>query len=53
MLKLADRDNFIKAQDVQCEKYGLNDREISRWEVEKCIVLKEEESAEFEIRSYR
>lgn len=48
--KAADGDNLIKSfQDTLCEKYGFNDREIYRWEVEKKLVLKGEEYVSFEI----
>jgi hypothetical protein len=48
--KAADGDNLIKSfQDTLCEKYGFNDREIYRWEVEKKIVKKGELYAAFEI----
>jgi hypothetical protein len=41
--KAADGDNLIKSfQDTICEKYGFNDREIYRWEIEKKIVAKGE-----------
>jgi Holliday junction resolvase RusA-like endonuclease len=49
--KTSDGDNLIKSfQDTLCEKYGFNDRDIYRWEVEKKIVPKGEEYAAFEIR---
>jgi Holliday junction resolvase RusA-like endonuclease len=48
--KASDGDNLIKSfQDALCEKYGFNDRDIYRWEVEKKIVSKGEEYAAFEI----
>ena len=48
--KASDGDNLIKSfQDTLCEKYGFNDRDIYRWEVEKVIVPKGKEYAEFEI----
>jgi len=49
--KASDGDNLIKSfQDTLCEKYGFNDRDIYRWEVEKVIVPKGAEYVEFEIR---
>ena len=51
--KASDGDNLIKSfQDTLCEKYGVNDREIYRWTVEKQIVPKGEEFAAFEIETY-
>jgi hypothetical protein len=51
--KASDGDNLIKSfQDTICEKYGFNDRDIYRWDVEKKIVPKGEEYAAFEIRRY-
>ena len=48
--KNSDGDNLIKSfQDTLCEKYGINDRDIYRWEVEKRIVLKGQEFVEFDI----
>lgn len=48
--KAADGDNLIKSfQDTLCEKYGFNDRDIYRWEVEKKIVPKGNEYVAFEI----
>ena len=51
--KASDGDNLIKSfQDTICEKYGFNDRDIYRWEVEKKIVPKGKEYAAFEIRPH-
>lgn len=51
--KMADGDNLVKSfQDTLCEKYGFNDRDIYRWEVEKVIVPKGEEYAAFEIKHF-
>ena len=48
--KASDGDNLIKSfQDALCEKYGFNDLDIYRWEVEKKIVPKGQEYAAFEI----
>jgi len=48
--KASDGDNLIKSfQDTLCEKYGFNDRQIYRWEVEKKIVPRGEEYVAFEI----
>ena len=48
--KASDGDNLIKSfQDTICEKYGFNDRDIYRWEVEKVIVKKGDEYAAFSI----
>ncbi len=45
-----DGDNLVKClQDVLAEKYGFNDRDIYRWEVEKVLVPKGQEYAAFEI----
>jgi hypothetical protein len=40
------------SQDTLCEKYGLNDRDIYRWDVEKEIVAKGKEFAAFEIAPF-
>jgi hypothetical protein len=46
----SDGDNLIKSfQDTLCEKYGINDRDIYKWDVEKKIVPKGQEYASFEI----
>jgi hypothetical protein len=51
--KASDGDNLIKSfQDTICEKYGFNDRDIYRWEVEKKIVPKGQDYAAFEISPY-
>ena len=51
--KASDGDNLIKSfQDALCEKYGFNDRDIYRWEIEKKIVGKGDEYAAFEIIPY-
>jgi Holliday junction resolvase RusA-like endonuclease len=48
--KASDGDNLIKSfQDTLCEKYGINDRDIFRWEVEKKLVARGAEYAAFEI----
>jgi Holliday junction resolvase RusA-like endonuclease len=48
--KNADGDNLIKAfQDILCERYEFNDRQIYRWEVEKVDVKKGQEYIKFEI----
>src|SRR5580698_10546066 len=50
--KSADGDNLVKAfQDALAEKYGFNDRDIYRWEVEKRIVPKGKEYVAFELTS--
>lgn len=50
--KNADGDNLIKCvQDAIATKYGFNDREIYKWEVEKIDVKKGEEFVCFEISS--
>jgi Holliday junction resolvase RusA-like endonuclease len=50
--KASDGDNLIKSfQDTLCEKYGVNDRDIFQWRVEKVIVPKGEEYAAFEIQA--
>jgi hypothetical protein len=50
--KNADGDNFIKSfQDTLCEQYGVNDRDIFAWRVEKVIVPKGKEYAAFEIKA--
>jgi len=50
--KASDGDNLIKSfQDTLCEKYGVNDRDIYAWQVEKVIVPKGEEFAAFEIET--
>jgi hypothetical protein len=51
--KASDGDNLIKSfQDTICEKYGFNDRDIYRWEVEEKIVSKGKEYAAFEINAH-
>lgn len=41
LLESSDGDNLIKSfQDTLCEKYGVNDRDIYEWKVEKVIVPK-------------
>lgn len=48
--KSADGDNLIKCvQDALSTKYGFNDREIYKWEVEKVDVKKGFEFISFEI----
>ena len=50
--KASDGDNLIKSlQDALCEKYGFNDLDIYRWEVEKKIVPTGQEYAAFEIEA--
>jgi Holliday junction resolvase RusA-like endonuclease len=52
--KASDGDNLIKSfQDTLCEKYGVNDRDIYHWEVDKEIVPKGAEYVAFEIRKYK
>jgi Holliday junction resolvase RusA-like endonuclease len=49
--KNCDGDNLIKClQDAIADKYGFNDREIYKWEVEKVDVKKGCEFIEFEIK---
>ncbi len=44
----AGSENLIKAfQDCLAERYGFNDRDIYRWEIEKLIVPKGKEFAAF------
>lgn len=51
--KASDGDNLIKSfQDTLCERYGFDDRDIYRWDVEKVIVPKGQEYARFEIIPY-
>jgi Holliday junction resolvase RusA-like endonuclease len=48
--KNADGDNLIKAfQDILCERYEFNDKQIYRWEVEKKDVKKGQEYIAFEL----
>lgn len=50
--KNSDGDNLIKCvQDAIAEKYGFNDKQIYKWEVEKIDVKKGEEFISFEILS--
>jgi Holliday junction resolvase RusA-like endonuclease len=50
--KASDGDNLIKSfQDTLCEKYGVNDRDIFEWRVEKVIVPKGKEYVAFEIEA--
>lgn len=50
--KNADGDNLIKAfQDILCERYEFNDRQIYHWEVRKVDVRKGTEYIRFEITS--
>ena len=50
--KASDGDNLIKSfQDTLCEQYGVNDRDIFAWRVEKVIVPKGKEYAAFEIKA--
>lgn len=52
--KNADGDNLIKCcQDALAEKYGFNDKNIYKWEVEKIDVEKGKEYIEFEIKKYK
>lgn len=49
----ADGDNCIKqTQDVLSKKYGFNDRNIYKWDVEKFDVPKGNEFIKFKIESY-
>jgi Holliday junction resolvase RusA-like endonuclease len=51
--KSADADNCVKAfTDALCRRYGFDDRMIFRFEVEKRIVPKGKEFAEFEIKTF-
>lgn len=51
--KLADWDNPIKpAQDIICDKYGINDNRIYRAIVEKVDCKKGEEKIVFEIKGF-
>jgi hypothetical protein len=48
--KSPDGDNLTKSfQDTTLLEYGVNDRVIYKWQVEKVIVPKGEEYAAFEI----
>jgi Holliday junction resolvase RusA-like endonuclease len=48
--KGSDGDNLIKCfQDALARKYGFNDNQIYRWEVEKKIVVKGKEYISFDI----
>lgn len=50
--KNADGDNLIKCcQDALADKYGFNDKQIYKWEVEKVDVKKGDEFVSFEITS--
>ena len=50
----SDIDNPIKPlQDILCEKYNFNDRDIYKIEVEKRIVKKGDEYIEFEIEEIK
>jgi Holliday junction resolvase RusA-like endonuclease len=51
--KNTDGDNCGKAfQDALCEKYGFDDGDIFRWEVEKELVKKGGEFIKFSITRY-
>lgn len=48
--RASDGDNLIKAfQDCLSERYGFNDNQIYKWEIEKVIVKKGKEFIEFSI----
>lgn len=52
--KNSDGDNLIKVfQDALAEKYGLNDKIIYKWDVEKVDVPKGEEFIEYSIEAYK
>lgn len=48
-----DGDNGIKQiQDILSQKYGFNDNQIYKWNVEKVIVKKGNEYIKFDIQHY-
>lgn len=51
--KNSDGDNLIKCfQDALADKYGFNDKQIYKWNVEKVDVKKGEEYIAFKIEKY-